>query len=427
MTKFKEALDIVLRYSEKARLPSEKIKVVDSLGRVLAENIYSKIDLPDTDNSAMDGYAVKSTDCKESGVELEVVGEIKAGTSIEETFRLPIKSGKAVKIFTGAVIPPGMDAVVPVEEAILVSSSRGAKIKILSPVRKGQHIRRRGENFRKGELVLKKGKIIRPQEIGLLIQLGHREIKVARRPRVGVLSTGDELVEPGEKIKPGSGKIFNINSYTLSSAVLSAGAIPVSLGVARDKKSEIKSKIKKGLLESDILLISAGISVGEYDYVKQALFELNVKQKFWKVQQRPGQPLFFGVVYPRGAFPKSHKLLDSPKLVFGLPGNTVSCLVCFNQYVLPSILKIQGAEPSKEITINPVVIAESKQEIKVKPGKRYFLRGIANQKNGKYSVTLAGAQGSGILKGLSDANCLIILDEKTSTIKPKENVIIQLI
>ncbi|MBU2568124.1 MAG: molybdopterin molybdotransferase MoeA [Elusimicrobia bacterium] len=410
-------------------LGSEKINVPDSLGRYIAKDVYSGVALPSVNNSAMDGFAVRAKDTLSAGrskpVILKIIGEIKAGDGKSKIKGITPRSGECVEIFTGATIPAGADAVIPIED-VESSSARStpARIKIFRPAKRGQHIRYRGENVSKGERVLLRGHLIRPQEIGLLAQMGISRVDVFCRPRVAVLATGNELVSANTGRIPRripDGKIIDTNSWTLYNSVVCAGGIPILLGIAKDIKSEIRKKIlaamepalkpagniRTGKPPVNILLVSAGVSVGEHDYVKDVLKETGIIQKFWKVRQRPGQPLFFGVC--RGV------------LVFGLPGNTVSTLLCFEQYVRPAMLKMQG---SKKI-LPRLVVATSEEKIDVQPGKTNFLRGMYTLRDGKYFVRLTGGQGSGILKSMVNSNCLIVLPERTAVVRPGGKVLIQ--
>ncbi|MDI6640882.1 MAG: molybdopterin molybdotransferase MoeA [Elusimicrobiota bacterium] len=435
MISFQEAQKIVLNSLH--TLPSQTIHVQESVGRVLAEDIYSKVNLPEFDNSAMDGYAVRSSDCsgpspamrKHSKLPiLKIVGEIKP-SDVTKRFHY-LKPTEAMKVFTGSPIPSGADAVVPKEDTEKVKSEelrvKSEKqqydfIKVITAVKKGQHIRLKGENVCKGELVIPKGKVIRSEELGMLLQLNYKKVKVTKKPTVAIISTGDELIEPTEKLS--KGKIVNTNSYMLSSEVISSGGIPVNLGIAKDNKREIKIKIKKGLKLSDILIVSAGVSVSEHDYVKEAFREVGVKQKFWQVAQRPGKPLYFGV-YRRNSrhLVPHHNKRRKTVLVFGLPGNPVSGLVCFKLYVKPAIFKMLGIKNY----LPKLIYATATEEIKVKPNRTYFLRGIAEVQNGKYFVRLSGPQGTGILKSMVSANCLIVLPEDKFSVFPDEKVLIKL-
>jgi molybdopterin molybdotransferase len=403
MLTVKQAQDKILKSIK--ILPPENVKLEQALLRVLAEDIRSRIDIPAFDNSAMDGYALQAKDALAATMlnpkVLEVIGDIKAG----DVFQKKITKGKAVRIMTGGVMPAGADAVIMVEYTQKIKNGKGVpeRVKIFREVSKGENVRKRGEDVKKGELVLKKGSFIRAQELGMLASLGCKEVKVYRRPRVGILATGDELVGIDEKVK--LGKVRDSNSWSLRGQVLSLGAEPVCLGIARDKRHLIRKKIKKGLEKGiDILLVSAGISVGDYDLVKDVLKELGLRMNFWKVAMRPGKPNAFGFIN------------NVP--VFGLPGNPVSSMISFEQFVRPAILKMMGA---KEI-FRKELIAYLEEDIMKKKGFRYFLRGTLKVKGGKFYVRTTGPQGSGILKSMVKANAIIILSEERTKFKKGEQV-----
>ena len=420
MIPYRTAIKSVLENT--TELDSEKIDVSGSSGRFIAKDMYSGVALPSVDNSAMDGFAVKSKDTlfakPSSPVVLKIIGEIRAGDEKSKIKGMIPKNNECVEIFTGATIPDGADAVIPLE---LVERQTGDWIKIFKPATRGQHVRYRGENVSKGEKVLRKGQLIRPQEIGLLAQIGISSVHVFRRPRVAIIATGNELVpafSPG--YPPPEGKIVDTNSWMLYNSVVCTGGVPQLLGIASDTRFEIRKKVLAALKpagrkkpKTDILLISAGVSVGKHDYVRDVLAETGVVRKFWKVKQRPGRPLFFGV----------YKGVYKWVLVFGLPGNTVSTMVCFEQYVRPAMLKMQGSKKFLPDT----VAAVTEEVLKFKPVNTYFLSGIYTMRQGKYFVRLAGGQGSGMLKSMVNSNCRILLPERATAVRPGSKVYIQII
>jgi molybdopterin molybdotransferase len=393
MLRFEEALKIILK--EIRILAFQKLPLNSCLGKVLAEDIISNLNNPPLDNSAMDGYGLRSNDLKGAAlshpVKLKLIDTIQAG----QTPKIFLKKNKAVRIMTGAPIPRGVDSVVPVEE----TKEEKNFVFIFKEIEKGSNIRLKAEDIRKNELVIARGKIICPAEIGVLAALGYSQVKVIKNPTVGILATGDELVDINKRLK--LGKIRNSNSYSLAAQVLECVAKPVLLGIAKDNIRELKSKIKKGFTY-DALIISGGVSMGRTDYVRQALEDLGARMRFWKVAQRPGQPFAFGIL--------------KGKPVFCLPGNPVSSMITFEVYVRPALLKMSG----KTNYSRPQVIATIEEEIKVKPGKRYFFRVKLSKRNGQYYARLTGPQGSGILKSMVLADGLLIIPEDTSLIRKAE-------
>ncbi len=384
MIKVEEAQKVILGNIRSSG--SEEITILESMGRTISKDYCSKDDIPPFDNSAMDGYAVSSSEVaganRQKPVILDVIEDLPAG----RVAKREIKKGQGIRIMTGAPIPCGADAVIMVEK----TQADGGKVKIFESAKAGENIRCAGEDIKRGELVLRKGKIIGPAEIGILASLGVKSVEVAKSPGVGILATGDELVEIEEDLT--AGKIRNSNSYSLSGQVKKAGGIPHHLGIVSDDKSEIRRKIEEGL-ENDILLISGGVSVGEYDYVKEVMADLNGRIEFWKVAIRPGKPLVFGVI--------------NGKPVFGLPGNPVSSMVSFEVFVRPAILKMLGQKGDNRREVDAIL----EESIKKKKDFKYFLRAKTEWKGGEYRTKTTGPQGSGILKSMALANSLIILSE----------------
>lgn len=396
MIKFNEAKKLIIENIK--QLPEEITLLGENLlDTVLAENIISSENIPNCDNSAMDGYAVKSSDTRGKTLALlTIIGEVKAG----DNFLQKLKTGETVKIMTGAPIPKDADAVVMVENT--EKQGRWARdeerVKILKSVKKGENIRKAGEDIKKGELILEKGTILKPAQIGLIASIGKTKIKTVKRPKIAVITTGDEIVDPSVKKLP-TGKVRNSNLWTLTTLIKRNGGIPVQFERVPDNLVKIKSAIKKAISTSDAVIISAGISVGEYDFVKTALKQLGAKLLFWKVAIKPGKPFAFSKI---GTVP-----------IFSLPGNPVSTMITYQELVRPAIQKMMGKKPA----LLPAVKAIIQNDIYKKPGRKEFIRGIFTKKGKKYFVELAGAQGSGILKSMSKANCLIVLDEKTGFVK----------
>jgi len=395
-----EALNIVLD-SVKPLMP-ETVTVMDAFGRVLAEDVYSDCDIPGFDYSAMDGYAVRYEDTKGASSDapknLKMVGEMRAGSSVS----LRVGEGEAIKIMTGAPIPDGADAVVMVEH----TEKDGETIRVFQEVEEGENIRRAGEDVKRGRLVINRGTRLREPHIGMLVALGRREVKVTRRPMVAILATGDEIVDIGEEM--GYGKVRNANTYSLSCQVISAGGIPVNMGIAKDEPDELRRKLSL-CTQYDIIITSGGVSMGEYDLVKKLLLELGMKQGFWKVAIRPGKPNLFGVIEGRP--------------VFGLPGNPVSCMIGFELFVRPAILKML----CHKIDDRTEVEAYLEEDIKKKKGLRFFLRADTRFEGGRYVTRTTGPQGSGILSSMLLANSLIIIGEDESLLTKGSRVKVRFI
>ncbi len=392
---FTEALDIIL--ASVAPLGVERVPLPEAAGRVVAEDVAAPWDMPRFDNSAMDGYAVRSADCT-APTTLSVAGYGAAGGP-----GVPrVGPGCAVRIMTGAAVPSGCDAVVPLEDA----EDLGGSVRTRSPVAAGAHVRLKGEDVPAGQTVVRAGTSLRPPEIGMLASFGNVFVPVFRRPRVAVLSTGDELVELGRTPTPES--IVNSNSLSLAAALAEAGAIPETLGIARDNRKDLREKIAAGLA-ADVLITSAGVSAGDRDLVREVLAELSVRQLFWKVRMRPGSPTAFGV--------------KDGRPVFSLPGNPVSTLVTFEELVRPGLLKMTGRrEPRK-----PFVKASLARAVRKKPGRVLFLRVRVAVKEGRYAADPAGDQSTGILTTLLAADGLALLPEERTEFSPGDEVDVHLL
>jgi len=393
------ALEQILGAINPLRL--EKVTILEALGRVLGENITSDRDIPPLPNSAMDGYALRFEDTlgasREKPAVLNVIDDVPAGRVSTKT----IRPGQAIRIMTGAPIPAGTDAIVRVED----TEKDADRVRVFVAVRKGLDIRPAGEDVKKGELVIPKGKVIRPAEVGMLAALNRSDVAIHRRPKVAILSTGDELVDIGGKLAPGM--IMNSNSYSLAAQVAECRAVPLRLGIARDTREDLVSKFEEAK-GADLIVTSGGVSVGDYDLVKDVMGELGA-MRFWTVAMRPGRPLAFGVI---GGVP-----------VFGLPGNPVSVMVSFEEFVRPAILKMSGFKN----LFRPSVKAVLKEGLQKKAGFRHFLRAVVELKEGKYYVVTTGEQGSGILKSMVMANGLIVLPEDVTSLMAGDEVTVQLI
>jgi len=340
----------------------------------------------------MDGFAVRWQDvaacCPEEPVSLDIVDELAAGYVSNKM----VSPGTAIKIMTGAPVPKGADTIVRVE----YTQTSGKQVEIQKTDGAGGHFRQVGEDIARGQAIIDKGKILGPADIGLLASIGRRTVRVRRRPVVAIISTGDELVEVHER--PGPGQIVNSNSYTLSCAVQQAGGIPRPLGIVRDKRKSLSKAFEKAL-ESDVVMISGGVSVGEYDFVKEALGDVGVRMRFWQVAQRPGHPMAFGRI--------------GRKPVFGLPGNPVSSTVSFYLYTRPVLLKMMGY---KNVFL-PVVRATLEHDIKTALGLKEFVRCRLQKRNGEFFAASTGTQSSGVLRSLSLAQGLIVSQERQTALR----------
>lgn len=379
---------------------AELINLDSCLDRICAVDIRAKESIPPFDNSAMDGFAIRARDsfgaARKNHKIFEVIADLAAGYTTAKR----AGNNQAVRIMTGAPIPKGADSVVMVENTELRAQSselrKGEFVSIFKEAQEGENVRYAGEDVNKGEVVIKKGDILKSGYIGMLASLGISKIKVFRKPKVAILATGDELVEVKQKLAPG--KIRNSNAYSLYSQVLRAGAFPVLLGIARDRKKDLRSKIRNGL-KADMLLVSGGISVGDYDFVKDVLKDLGTVMKFWRVAMKPGKPLAFGVI----------KKIP----VFGLPGNPVSSMLTFEQFVRPALLKMAGARELFRFHL-PAIARDNFQK---KRGLRYFLRVVLENQNGILYASLTGPQGSGILKSMVLANGIMQLPEELENLR----------
>ena len=370
----------------------ERIPLDAAAGRSLAGEVRAPADLPPWDNSAMDGYAVRTSDCPGEAV-LAIAGYQTAGGPGASA----VHKGAAVRIMTGSPIPEGCDAVVPFEEA----EERDGSVRIPAPVRPRQHIRFRGEDIRAGAQVLPEGTVLRPPQISLLASFGRAMVPVYRKPRVAVLSTGDELVELGEPLD--HGKIVNSNSHALAAAIAEAGGDPLLLGIARDEREDLREKLSAGLA-ADVLVTSAGVSAGDRDLVRDVLAELGVENVFWKVLIKPGGPTAFGLA---GTTP-----------VFSLPGNPVSSLITFEVFVRPAVRKMTGSPHP----VKPPVKAALAEPVTKKPGKTQFLRVMIESGKEGYLARTAGDQNTGILRTLVLADGIAVLPSERTTFTAGEKV-----
>jgi molybdopterin molybdotransferase len=407
-----EALTEILSHARP--LEAERVSILDALGRVLVEEIVSDISIPPFDNSAMDGYAVRSVDvaeaAPESPVRLNVIGSVAAGY----VAGMRVESGTAIRIMTGAPLPDGADAVVPIEQTSDIDRSKGARleapsdeVRVREAVKRRDHVRPAGEDVRVAERVMAPGRVIRPQEIGVLASLGRETILVHRRPKVAILATGDELLEVHEPLAPG--KIRNSNEYTNAALVTRTGGIPIRLGIARDDVGDLTAKIRSGLEQgADLFLTSGGVSVGDYDVVKDVL-GAEGRMQFWQVRMKPGKPLAFG-------------LLPGNVPLIGLPGNPVSAMVSFEQFARPAILKMLGRTNLDKPTVQATMDMPLTNS-----GRRGFVRVIVTRREGRYHARTTGEQGSGVLTSMAKANGLAIVPEGTYRVEAGAELTVQML
>lgn len=379
-------------------LPKESIPLFDAGGRVLATDLSAPCDLPLWDNSAMDGFAVRSVDCQ-FGHALRVEGYIPAGVTADG---VDVAPGTAVRIMTGAPVPAGCDTIIPVEE----TEQSGNQILIRGKVSIGDHIRVRGEDVRQGEVILTAGSLLTPPGINILASFGFGQVLVYRRPRVAILSTGDELVEPGEPLGPG--QIVNSNAYSLAVAIREVGGEPMLLGIARDEHESLKEKLTAGL-KADVLITTAGVSMGDRDLVCEVLEEVGVERLFWKIDIKPGRPTAFG--------------LNAGKPVFSLPGNPVSSMVTFEELVRPALLKMMGHTR----VIKPFLKATLKEKTVKKAGRTQFLRVLVVREGEQLMASSSGDQNTGILSTMLRANGIAVLPAERGQFDAGEEVDVHMI
>jgi len=353
-------------------LPAERVALLESLDRVLAEPIVSTREIPPWPNSSMDGYAVRSADTHLGGpLRLVVIGRVPAGSMPEQ----PVGPGQAARIFTGAPMPDGADAVIPQEDVEI----DGTGIVVSHAVDAGAFVRPRGEDVRPGDSVLSPGQVIGPAEVGLLATLGWPQVGVRRRPRVAILSTGNELADLGHE--PGPGQIPNTNTYSLMTQTREAGGEPINLGVAADRLDDIEDRLR-AIEHADVLVSSAGVSVGDLDLVRAALEKLGAELHLWRVSMRPGKPITFGSLHGRP--------------LFGLPGNPVSAMVTFELFVRPALRKMLG----HAVLDRPRIMARAAQPIPNPGQRRGYLRVTLAPEGDQYAARLTGEQGSAILRSM---------------------------
>lgn len=396
MKRYYEALRIVL--DSVKEIGNEKVSFIDSLDRVLAEDIFANEDNPPEDNSGMDGFAVRFDDISiasaENPVVLKLIGEAKAGG--DKLVR--VEPGTAVAIYTGGLIPNGADTVIPKE----FTKVKGDEVYILQAFKRGVNIREKGSDYKKGDLLLEKGSVIRPVEVGVLSSVNKATVYVKRRPRVGIITTGDEILDIAEP-KTLNSQIRTSNTYTLCSQIKNAGGEPVIVGFVKDNPVDMKEKLRWAK-SFDVLLTTGGVSVGEYDIVKDLVVkELGVDLIFWKVAQKPGKPVAFGIWGE-----------EKEKLFFGIPGNPVACMVVFETLVKPAIRKLGGYKNY----FNPVIKAKLSSDYRRKSADRLeFVRVSLSFNDGQFLAMPFEKQASNMLTSMINANGLMIVEEGVDSIE----------
>ncbi len=362
---------------------TEHVTLRAALGRVLAASVHAAHSVPPHDNSAMDGYALCSADLPGNGTKsLAVIGTAYAGAP----YLSPVHAGECVRIMTGAVIPPGCDTVVMQEQ---VEPQADDRVSIQSGHRGGEHVRKAGEDLMAGDRVLSPGRRLTPADLGLIASLGLDKVGVVRQPRVAMFTSGDELREIGTKLPTGC--IYDSNRYTLYGMLKQLGIEPIELGIVADRRDALKATLRHAAAHADVIISTGGVSVGEADYVRDTLAELG-NVHFWKVGMRPGRPFAFGAI--------------AEAWFFGLPGNPVSTMATFHQFVQPALRRLAGEQNLATLRLQVPCITP----LKKRPGRMEFQRGILeSDANGHTVVRSTGEQGSGILSSMSKANCFIIL------------------
>ena len=411
MISVEDSLNEILSFIESLK-PEEK-PILDCLGQVLAEEICSKIDVPPLDNSAMDGFAVRAEDTygasETSPILLPVIDQVAAGYLSSNK----VKAKTAIRIMTGAALPDGANAVVQFEDTDEVTrkSSKGntSIIGIMRQGKRGQNIRFKGEDIATGMMVLPNGTLLRPSEIGVLASLGYSKVLVIRRPVVAVLVTGDELVDIGQKLSPG--KIYNSNAYSIAAQITRYGGNPKILGIGRDSIESIDKKIDEAR-GCDMLITSGGVSLGDYDVVKDVLSRRG-EIAVWTVHMKPGKPTAFGTIADG----------EKKMLHLGLPGNPVSSMITFEQFARPAILKMMGIKNTDKPTIKAII----DNDVKNNDGRRIYARVVVFKTDNIFRASLTGPQGSGILTSMIKANGLAIIPENTTGVKAGDIVQVQML
>ncbi len=398
-----QTFERLVEYGEASRLVLDNTLMLEAVslplaqaqGLALAEDARAMFDTPPFENSAMDGYALRSADA-EAGRSFKVVDEAPAGKPSERV----VGAGEAIKIFTGGVIPEGADAVAPVENTSGWTDV-GGEFELTKSVEAGASIRGRGEDVRSGEIILRAGAEIGAPEVALAASLGYGELPVRRRPRVVILSTGTELVEPGER-ELAPGEIFDSNSYAMLAQAREAGAEARRLSAATDDAETLREVMREALDEADVVVTSGGVSVGEKDLVKSAALDLGVEQVFWGIKLKPGKPVFYGA-------------RDDSRF-FGLPGNPVSAMVCFELFVRPALMRMMGREDKKR----PRIEVYFEEDVENRIGRLHSMRVSLQRTERGWLARSVGAQGSGLISSLTNADALALIGPECEGVRAGE-------
>ena len=378
-------------------VPPELVPLTEALGRVLVADACAPVDVPPTDNSAVDGYAFASSDVDaDRGRELRVVADLPAGSVFDGALR----RGETLRIMTGAPMPAGADTVCPQELVVRA----GDRVTVPTDLAKGTNVRMRGEDVRARTVVIGAGSLLRPQEIGVIASLGQRQVFVSQRPRVALLSTGDEVAEPGWP--RAAGQIYDSNRPTLRGLVSQCGGEVIDLGIVPDERAVLRDRLLEAGEVADVVITSGGVSVGVYDLVKDVLGEIGGID-FWQVAMQPGRPLAVGRIG------SAH--------FFGLPGNPVASMLTFMLFVRPALFKLAGRRRIFPETWE----AHAAEPMRKKPGRREFKRGVVEFRDGAWEVRTTGPQGSGILTSMVTGNCLIVLEEGRGDVAAGERVLVE--
>lgn len=380
----------------------QEVSLLDALGRVLAVDVVSPIDVPAHDNSAMDGYAFASSALRAEGpTVLRAVGTIHAGAAFDGM----VGAGECVRIMTGAVMPAGLDTVVPLELCQIEGDRVRVEPGVIQP---GENRRRRGEDLARGRPALHAGRVLKPADLGLAASLGIEHVTVMRRLRVALFSTGNELRTLGQTLDAGC--IYDSNRYSLRGALQRIGMDTIDLGVVRDDPQALQRTLASALAQADVVLTSGGVSAGDADYTRDVLDRMG-KVAFWKVAMRPGRPFAFGPIRGQES--------DRTIWLFALPGNPVAALVTFYVFAREALLQLAGARPEPL----PVLQARSTRAIRKRPGRTEFQRGrVERAQDGSWQVQITGSQGAGILRSMSEANCLVVLNHEQGSVAAGEPV-----
>jgi molybdopterin molybdotransferase len=396
MACFDQALELVL--SAVHPTETEMVDTLESVDRIAARAVIAPYGLPVFDNSAMDGYAVRAQDCRQ-GTSLDVIGFVPAGAATWPT----LEAGTAIRVMTGARVPPSADTIVPLEDT---EQDLNGKIRIPGEVRQGQYIRHSGEDVERGSEVIRPGRLLGVADVNLLAGLGITSVCVHRKPVVAILATGDELVPLGSKLS--SGKIYDSNSLALAAAVKKAGATPLMLGIGQDNLESLQQKIAEGL-EADALITAAGVSVGDRDLARDALAGLGAKEIFWGVKMKPGKATAFSVL--------------SGKPVFSVPGNPVSAMITFEELVRPALLKMSG----RHAVARPLVTAVLQDSLSKKPGRIFFARVELKIVDGRLLAWSAGRQDTGFQRTMLRADGIAVLPSEGAGYRAGDEIKVQIL